>query len=98
MLATINRHVIGYNSRTYHIGSVILLNLLDVVVNQGLGIPSFDLELPSTVSQARNWQNDILDECQYTVALYFLRNTFGLADLLGHNLGGVQKVNLAIYG
>jgi hypothetical protein len=72
--------------------------LLDVVVNQGLSIPSFDLELPGTVSQTRNWQNDIFDECQYAIALYFLRNTLGLADLLGHNLRGVQKVNLAVYG
>lgn len=81
---------------TYNIVCVIVLELLDVGVNQRLGVAAFDTEF-LLASESGSGKEDEFHQGNNTIVFNDFRGCFGLADLLSDDLGRIQEINLAIY-
>lgn len=82
---------------TYHIVLEVGVHFGNVRVDQGLETVALALDAELLLSlQSRRGKQDVLDECQDTVALGNLGHTLGLANLLLDNLGGIKKVDFAV--
>jgi hypothetical protein len=92
----VNTNRIYTNRRyTYDILSVILFKLSDRGIDQGLGVPTLDLEL-SSAFQNSSRKKDVLDDRNHPVFFYHLRETLRLFDLLRNGCSIIEEVNLSV--
>jgi hypothetical protein len=80
---------------TYNIVCVIILELLNVGVDQGLGIPAFNAEFLCACESGRGKENKF-NQGDNAVVFNDFRDRLRLADLLSDHLRGIKKINLAI--
>lgn len=57
-----------------------------------------DAEFWAASLQGGSRKQDEFCKGQNTVVFDFLGSSLGLADLLSHSIGGLEKINLALYG